>query len=131
MTPLNVFQINSLDRVLILFSFLFLGFVTTSCGQEKKNKATKEKTTTSADTKPLNTVNTVIIPVEGMSCGSCVANVKRTVHSLIGVKAVEISLEKRQAKVSYAKGEISPEQVIKAINELGYKAGEPVEAKKD
>lgn len=128
MKSLNLFQINSLNRGLIVFSFLFLGLVTTSCGQEKKNEATKEKTTTSVDTKHLKTV---IIPVEGMSCGSCVGNVKRRVHSLVGVKAIEVSLEKRQAKVSYVKGETSLEQVKKAINELGYKAGEPVEAKKD
>lgn len=128
MKLLNLFQINSLNRVLIAFSFLSLGLVTTSCGQEKKNEVTKEKTTSSVNTKPLKTV---IIPVEGMSCGSCVANVKRTVHSLVGVKAIEVSLEKRQAKVSYVNGETSPEQIRKAINELGYKAGEPTEAKKD
>lgn len=128
MKSLNLFQINSLNKGLIVFSFLFLGLVTSSCGQEKKSEVTKEKTTSSASTKPLKTV---IIPVEGMSCGSCVANVKRTAHSLVGVKAIEVSLEKRQAKVSYVKGETSPEQVRKAINELGYKAGEPVEAKKD
>lgn len=128
MKSLNLFQINSLNRALIVFYFLFMGLVTTSCGQEKKSEVMKEKTTSSVDTKPLKTV---IIPVEGMSCGSCVANVKGTVHSLFGVKAVEVSLEKRQTKVSYVNGETSPEQVRKAINELGYKAGESVEAKKD
>lgn len=128
MKLLNLFQINSLNRMLLVFSFLFMGVVTTSCGQEKKTKITKEKTAKPVDSKALKTV---IIPIEGMSCGSCVANVKRTVNSLTGVRNVEVSLEKRQAEISYSKGETSPEQVRKAINELGYRAGDPVDVKKE
>ena len=121
-----LFQTSPLNRVSIVFAFLFLGLFTSACGQEKAKQATKEKPSQSAGTA---SVKTVLIPVEGMSCGSCAANVKRTVHGLAGIKAVEVSLEKRQTKVSYTEGETTPSEVRKAIDKLGYKAGEPVEVK--
>jgi copper chaperone CopZ len=64
-----------------------------------------------------------------MSCGSCVSNVKKTVKAMDGVEDVEVSLEKREAKVSFAHTEVSPEEIQQAISGLGYKAGKPVEVK--
>lgn len=124
----NLFTTSPLRRVSIGFAFLFFGLFTSACGQEKVKQVTKEKQAPPAGTASLKTV---FIPVEGMSCGSCAANVKRTVHGLPGVKAVEVSLEKRQTTVSYTEGETTPSQVRKAIDKLGYKAGEPVEVKKN
>ena len=74
-------------------------------------------------------VSSFTIPIEGMSCGSCVSSVKKKVKSMDGVQDVEVSLEKREAKVSYASSEVSPEEIQKAISELGYKAGKPEEEK--
>lgn len=71
-------------------------------------------------------IKTVTLPVEGMSCGSCVASVKRTVKGLPGVTGVEVSLEKRQARVQYEEGKITPDRIAAAIRDLGYKTGEPV-----
>ena len=67
----------------------------------------------------------VNIPVEGMSCASCVASVKKAVSSIDGVTAVDVSLEHRQAKVRYVPDKASAQQIAGAINKLGYKAGEP------
>ncbi len=69
---------------------------------------------------------TVTLPVEGMSCGSCVASVKRTVSALDGVTGVEVSLETRQARVQYQEGKVTPGRIAAAIRELGYRTGEPV-----
>ena len=69
---------------------------------------------------------TVALPVEGMSCGSCVASVKRTVEALPGVSGVKVSLEKRQVRVHYEEGEITPDRIAAAIRDLGYETGEPV-----
>ncbi len=69
---------------------------------------------------------TVILPVEGMSCGSCVASVKRTVKALDGVTEVDVSLETRQARVHYQEGKVTPDRIAAAIRELGYKTGAPV-----
>lgn len=69
---------------------------------------------------------TVTLPVEGMSCGSCVASVKRTVKALNGVTSVEVSLAERRARVSYDASKVTPDQIVAAIRELGYKTGSPV-----
>lgn len=124
MKLIKSFPIGTFNKGVI--GVLSLALLVTSCGQERKNQPAKDNSVQSANVL----TNTVLIPVEGMSCASCVANVKKTVHSLAGVKSVEVSLERREAKVTYAKSEIHPRQLRVAIDELGYKAGEPVEEKK-
>lgn len=66
----------------------------------------------------------VIIAVEGMSCMSCVANVKRTIASLDGVDSVAVSLEEKNASISYDAQKVDIEKIREAINKRGFKAGE-------
>ena len=70
-------------------------------------------------------IKTVMIPVEGMSCAACAARVKKTLKEMPGVQAVELNLEHRNAQVRYVDGQVSPERLVAAINQLGYKAGAP------
>lgn len=67
----------------------------------------------------------LVISVDGMTCASCVAAVKRTVTSLDGVRSVEVSLEQKRATVRYEENTVKPEQIREAITKLGYKVGEP------
>jgi len=69
--------------------------------------------------------STVTIPVEGMVCASCTARVKKALKSIDGVTDAEVSLENHTARVQYVEGKISPEQLVAAINHLGYRAGTP------
>lgn len=71
------------------------------------------------------TAKTITIPIEGMTCASCVAQVKQKLKSMDGVSEVEVSLEHRQARVRYAEARVSEERLAAAINKLGYKAGIP------
>lgn len=73
-------------------------------------------------------IKTVTIPVEGMSCVACAARVKKTLKNMPGVQAVQLSLEHRNAQVTYVEGQQSPERLAAAINQLGYKAGTPTAA---
>ena len=66
------------------------------------------------------------IAVEGMSCNSCVASVKSTLKPMEGVEKVTVSLVDRSATITYNPEKVTPAQVQKAINDIGYKAGEPV-----
>ncbi len=77
----------------------------------------------SAEVGPTTTVR---IPVEGMICVVCSGNVKKALQSIDGVQDAEISLERREAQVRYSDGKVSPEQLVAAINQLGYRAGTPV-----
>jgi Cu+-exporting ATPase len=76
-----------------------------------------------ADTK------TVLIPVEGMSCAACVARVKKALASVVGVFDVEVSLAERRARVRFDPARASADQLVAAINALGYRAGLPTEVK--
>ena len=70
---------------------------------------------------------TVRIPIQGMICTVCAAGVKKALQSIDGVQEAEISLERREARVRYyVEGKVSPDRLVAAINELGYKAGTPV-----
>ena len=86
------------------------------------SKRTRHQPTSS---DPVLAAKTLTMPVEGMSCASCAASVRKTVKSIDGVTAVEVDLERRRARVVYVSEKVSPQQVAAAISELGYKTGEP------
>ncbi len=58
----------------------------------------------------------VTIPVEGMVC---------TLKTINGVAEVEVNLAGRDLRVEYLEGKVSPDQLVSAINRLGYRAGPP------
>ncbi len=69
---------------------------------------------------------TVRIPIQGMSCAVCAVNVKNALRSVEGVQEAEVDLERREGRVRYDASKVSLEQLVAAINQLGYKAGTPV-----
>lgn len=74
-------------------------------------------------TEPATTgISKVTIKIEGMTCAGCVANVESTLKKQSGVKSVAVTLEPGQAIVTYDPTKITPPQLVKAINALGYKA---------
>jgi copper chaperone CopZ len=68
----------------------------------------------------------VTIPIEGMACLACTAKVKSTVKAINGVTEVEVNLASHDARVEYVEGKVSPEELVSAINRLGYRAGSPM-----
>lgn len=69
-----------------------------------------------------------LVPVEGMSCAACAARVKRTLVDIEGVVSAEVSLVERNVKVRYVDKKLTSENLVAAINALGYKAGVPIAA---
>lgn len=67
----------------------------------------------------------VAVPVEGMSCAACVASVRKAVNSVHGVTGVEVNLAQRETRVQYQSEKASPDQIVTAINKMGFKAGDP------
>ena len=103
-------------KLTVFFLFLLLALLITGCAEQEKEQ---EKTVA-------ENVREMTIPVEGMSCNSCVANVKSSLKPMEGIQGVRVSLEQRNATIAYEPEKVSPEQVQQAINNLGYRAGEPV-----
>jgi Cu+-exporting ATPase len=70
--------------------------------------------------------NEVVIPIEGMTCATCVARVDRALRAAEGVRDAEVNLALRQARVVLADPD-RLEPVVAAIEDAGYQAA-PVEA---
>ena len=60
------------------------------------------------------------IPVVGMACSACSANVEKKLNSLDGVKRATVNLPGRTALVEYNPEEISLERMKNEINAIGY-----------
>src|SRR5438874_2022568 len=63
---------------------------------------------------------TITIPIEGMSCASCVAKIERGLAAVQGVKAASVNLATEKATVEYRPTVTSPVHIEEAIHGLGY-----------
>lgn len=61
-----------------------------------------------------------ILPVLGMACAGCSANVERKLRAMQGVKNVAVSLPGRTAMVEYDEHLVSPEDMKHVIDDAGY-----------
>jgi copper chaperone len=64
----------------------------------------------------------ITIDVNGMTCGGCVRSVKQVLEAIPGVTHVEVSLERRQANISFDPKLTGIEQFRDAIVQAGYEA---------
>lgn len=63
------------------------------------------------------------VSVKGMSCQHCVSSVTKALEQLEGVKNVEVSLEKAEARYDEDKP-VDRDTVRKAVQDAGYDVGE-------
>src|SRR5918992_3440745 len=62
----------------------------------------------------------ITLPVEGMTCAACQANVQRALTAAPGVTKANVNLMMHEATVHYDPAATSPEQLVAAINDTGY-----------
>lgn len=60
------------------------------------------------------------VPVVGMACSACSANVERRLQSLDGVRSASVSLPARTATIEWDEQTISLQQIKSEINSIGY-----------
>lgn len=65
--------------------------------------------------------------VSGMTCAACANRVEKRLNKLSGVKSAAVNFAIETATVDYHAGAVSPEEMIEAVEKLGYK----LELKKD
>ena len=58
--------------------------------------------------------------VRGMTCGGCVASVRRVLEALPGVSKVDVTLQPGQATVAYDPARVTPEALRDAVQNAGY-----------
>ncbi|MBI5474026.1 MAG: heavy-metal-associated domain-containing protein [Ignavibacteriae bacterium] len=59
------------------------------------------------------------LKIEGMSCGHCVMSVKKELGKLSGVVVEDVQIGK--ARVQYDESKVSRSDLVRAIDEAGYK----------
>ncbi len=60
------------------------------------------------------------LAIGGMHCSACSARVVKALKALPGVQEAEVSLETRQARITYTPGQITPELIQQAVTAAGY-----------
>jgi copper chaperone CopZ len=68
------------------------------------------------------TVSSVTLSVEGMTCASCSVAVRTALKRLDGVREARVSVEEKRAVVDYEAARVTPQQMVDAVNRLGYRA---------
>ena len=67
-------------------------------------------------------MKTVVLKVDGMTCGGCVKSVTRVLEGQKGVSKVEVSLEKANATVEFDETVIDADELADAVEDAGYDA---------
>ncbi|MBR6182767.1 MAG: heavy metal translocating P-type ATPase [Prevotella sp.] len=60
------------------------------------------------------------IPVVGMACAACAANVERKLQSINGVTSASVSLPTRTATVEWDEQTVTPEDMKREVNAIGF-----------
>ncbi len=67
---------------------------------------------------------TVTLPITGMNCVNCAANIQRNVGTLNGVNKAEVNFAVEQAVISFDPKVVSFEAIVDKIHDLGFKVVE-------
>ena len=65
------------------------------------------------------------LPVEDMSCASCVAKIEGAISRIDGVERVGVNLASERASITFSNGQADLSQVVDAVADVGYRI--PVE----
>ncbi len=61
------------------------------------------------------------LKIDGMHCSSCSMNIDGDLEDLDGVISSTTSYKKQDSKIEYDSSKVSKDQIIKVIENLGYK----------
>lgn len=67
-------------------------------------------------------MKTTRLKIDGMTCGHCVEAVEKALSNQTGVRNATVHLESGAAEVEYEEREVSPSQLVAAVEEEGYAA---------
>lgn len=65
-------------------------------------------------------VETLTLPVDGMTCASCVVRVERALATVPGVSGAAVNLATERATVRFDPARVSVEDLVRAVEESGY-----------
>lgn len=65
-------------------------------------------------------MSSMVLKVQGMSCGGCSSKVIKAINAIEGVDHVDVVLETGQVTVDYSNPELHAEQLKDVIEDLGF-----------
>ena len=68
------------------------------------------------------------LEIDGMTCASCVQTVEGALRSLPGVLMANVNLATNVASVEFSPGSVTPQELMRAVKDVGYGAAIPQEA---
>ena len=63
---------------------------------------------------------TVTLSVPGMNCAACPITVKKALTKVAGVSKIDVSLDRREARVTFDDAKASVETLTRATKDAGY-----------
>ncbi len=63
---------------------------------------------------------TLVLPVDGMTCASCVAHVEEALRQVPGILSASVNLATERAVVTYIPGVVEKGQLVQAVRAAGY-----------
>ncbi|XP_017754674.1 PREDICTED: copper-transporting ATPase 1 isoform X2 [Eufriesea mexicana] len=94
-----------------------MGFTASLCRNESSSVEKNQKSCLLQ-----STTSTCSIHVDGMTCMSCVKTITDILSEKSGIKELNVSLENKEAKVSYNDNDVTAEQISAFIEEMGFNA---------
>ncbi len=79
--------------------------------------------------KSMSEPKNLSLPIQGMTCASCVARIEKSLRAVEGVREASVNLATEKANIVYDPGLVEPESIKKAVEDLGY--GVPQELSKE
>ncbi len=67
---------------------------------------------------------TLTLPVTGMTCANCAANIERGVGKMAGVRRADVNFAAERLSLQYDPDAVSPKDVVEKLKKLGYGAAE-------
>ncbi|MGP8200923.1 MAG: mercuric transporter MerT family protein [Limisphaerales bacterium] len=73
---------------------------------------------------PIADANSTVLKVKipSMDCAACALNIQSVLNKQVGVQQAHVSFDTKTATVQYDRTKLSPEKILAAIDETGFKA---------
>ncbi len=73
--------------------------------------------------KPGRKIKQIILPIQGMSCASCVDKIEKALTRVEGVSQANVNLATEKATVDYDSSKVSADLLIQTVEDTGYRIG--------
>ncbi|MDH7516712.1 MAG: cation transporter, partial [Bacteroidota bacterium] len=73
---------------------------------------------------------TLVFPIEGMTCASCAMRVERALQRVSGVLSAEVNLATQKATVTFDPARTGAAELAEAVSAAGYRLHEPVNSRR-